>query len=61
VTPEDYFKKQMSLFCELVRKEKAQDNFVYINFSSGSKLSAIAGTLAALMCQKDTEDTFIHN
>lgn len=43
------FRKQMSLFCELVRKEKAQGNFVYINLSSGSKLSAIAGTLAALM------------
>ncbi len=43
------FRRQMSLFCELVRKEKAQGNFVYINLSSGSKLSAIAGTLAALM------------
>lgn len=27
------FRKQMSLFCELVRKEKAQGNFVYINLS----------------------------
>ncbi len=39
----------MSLLCELVRKEKSKGNFVYINLSSGSKLSAIAGTLASLM------------
>ncbi|MCZ7392415.1 MAG: DUF6293 family protein [Candidatus Methanoperedens sp.] len=43
------FRRQMSLLCELVRKEKAAGNFVYINLSSGSKLSAIAGTLASLM------------
>lgn len=43
------FQKLMSLICELVRKEKLADNFVYINVSSGSKLSAIAGTLASLM------------
>ncbi len=43
------FRKQMSILCELVRKEKAAGNFVYINLSSGSKLSAIAGTLASLM------------
>jgi predicted transcriptional regulator len=43
------FRKQMSLLCELVRKERATGNFVYINLSSGTKLSAIAGTLASLM------------
>ncbi len=43
------FRKLMSLLCELVRKEKSAGNFVYINLSSGSKLSAIAGTLASLM------------
>src|SRR5659263_198582 len=43
------FQKLMSLICELVRKEKLGGNFVYINVSSGSKLSAIAGTLASLM------------
>src|SRR5574341_294511 len=43
------FCRLMSLLCELVRKEKSQGNFVYINLSSGSKLSAIAGTLASLM------------
>lgn len=43
------FKKLMSLLCELVRKESSSGNFVYINLSSGSKLSAIAGTLASLM------------
>lgn len=43
------FQKLMSLICELVRKEKLDGNFVYINVSSGSKLSAIAGTLASLM------------
>src|SRR5574341_2009562 len=43
------FRKLMSLLCELVRKEQSQGNFVYINLSSGSKLSAIAGTLASLM------------
>lgn len=43
------FRKLMSLLCELVRKEKLEGNFVYINLSSGSKLSAIAGTLASLM------------
>ncbi len=43
------FRQSMSLLCELVRKEKLAGNFVYINLSSGSKLSAIAGTLASLM------------
>ncbi len=43
------FQNLMSLICELVRKEKLAGNFVYINVSSGSKLSAIAGTLASLM------------
>lgn len=43
------FRQLMSLLCELVRKEKSAGNFVYINLSSGSKLSAIAGTLASLM------------
>lgn len=43
------FQNLMSLICELVRKEKLEGNFVYINLSSGSKLSAIAGTLASLM------------
>lgn len=43
------FQKLMSLICELVRKEKLDGNFVYINVSSGTKLSAIAGTLASLM------------
>jgi len=43
------FRKLMSLLCEQVRKEKSAGNFVYINLSSGSKLSAIAGTLASLM------------
>jgi predicted transcriptional regulator len=43
------FRKLMSLLCELVRKDISAGNFVYINLSSGSKLSAIAGTLASLM------------
>jgi len=43
------FQKTMSLLCELVRREKSAGKFVYINLSSGSKLSAVAGTLAALM------------
>lgn len=43
------FQKNMSMLCELVRREKSAGNFVYINLSSGSKLSAVAGTLAALM------------
>ncbi|KAB2946396.1 MAG: hypothetical protein F9K14_07375 [Candidatus Methanoperedens sp.] len=43
------FRQSMSLLCELVRKEKLAGNFVYINLSSGNKLSAIAGTLASLM------------
>lgn len=43
------FRKLMSQLSELVRKEKKAGNFVYINLSSGSKLSAIAGTLASLM------------
>lgn len=43
------FRRQMSLLCELVRKERSSGNFVYINLSSGTKLSAIAGTLASLM------------
>ena len=43
------FRKTMSMLCELVRKEKLSGNFVYINLSSGSKISAIAGTLASLM------------
>ncbi|MCK4928676.1 MAG: hypothetical protein KAR76_02975 [Methanosarcinales archaeon] len=43
------FQKTMSLLCELVRREKSAGNFVYINLSSGSKLSAVAGTLASLM------------
>ncbi|MCZ7357214.1 MAG: DUF6293 family protein [Candidatus Methanoperedens sp.] len=43
------FQNLMSLICELVRKEKLAGNFIYINVSSGSKLSAIAGTLASLM------------
>ncbi len=43
------FRSLMSLICELVRREKLAGNFVYINLSSGSKLSAIAGTLASLM------------
>jgi len=43
------FQKTMSLLCELVRREKSAGNFVYVNLSSGSKLSAVAGTLASLM------------
>ncbi len=43
------FQSLMSLICELVRTEKLDGNFVYINVSSGSKLSAISGTLASLM------------
>lgn len=43
------FQKNMSMLCELVRREKSAGNFVYINLSSGSKLSAVAGTLASLM------------
>ncbi|SNQ60764.1 hypothetical protein MNV_2010012 [Candidatus Methanoperedens nitroreducens] len=39
----------MSLLCELVRKGRSEGYFAYINLSSGSELSAIAGMLASLL------------
>lgn len=34
-------------------KEQAKENFIYINISSGSTLSAIAGTISSMMLEKD--------
>ncbi len=49
---EDFFDLQtmMSKMCFLIRKEIEVDkNDVYVNISTGSKISAVAGTLACLM------------
>jgi hypothetical protein len=34
-------------------KEQPRENFIYINISSGSTLSAIAGTISSMMLEKD--------
>jgi len=43
----DNFHEIMSLFCEIMKREKG--NKVFVNISSGGKLPGIAGTIAAMM------------